>query len=64
MGPAGDMGSHNMRVAQTSIEIRSMLTARRLLLRAWQLWKTLRGADPTALQEFFEKEDHYFHLRS
>ena len=41
-----------------------MLTARRLPLRAWKLWKTLRGADPTALQEFFEKEDHYFHLRS
>ena len=64
MGPAGDMESQNMRVAQASIEIRNMLTARRLPLRAWQLWKPLRGADSTALQEFFETDDHCVRLRN
>ena len=63
MGPAGDMGSHYKRVARGSIEIRNMLTARRLPRRAWQLWKTLGGADRTALKGFFETDDHYHYVR-
>ena len=58
------MESHNMRAARASVEIRNMLTTRRLPLRAWKLWKTLRGADPTTLRVFFEKDDHHFHLRN
>ena len=63
MGPAGDMESHNRRVTRESIELQSMLAARRLPRRAWQLWKTLGGVDRTALKEFFETDGHYVRLR-
>ena len=63
MGPTGDMESHNIRVAQASIEIKNMLTARRLPRPAWKLWKILGGVDRTALKEFFETDDHYVRHR-
>ena len=58
------MESHDTWVAQESIEVRNVLTTRRLPRRAWKPWKTLRGADRTALSEFFEQDYHYLHLRS
>ena len=45
------MESHNMRVERESAETRKIP------------WKTLRGADPAVLQEFFENPFYYSRLR-